>query len=244
MKKKKRKKKPLPKKKKTVKKGQKKKKRKLLYGRIFLAFFILGLLVYLLFSVIGYKIKNIYVSGNEILTDQEIISLAGLEEYPSTFSNLCIPLKQKLEKNDLIKKATVTKSGLYKIYIKIEENRPLFYQATVSKTILLDHTKVERKFDVPTLINYVPDQIYDRFISKMKQVDKEILKRVSEIEYKPNEVDKNRFLLSMQDGNYVYLTLSRFSNINQYVDIIRKFEHKKGILYLDSGEYFKIYEGK
>lgn len=244
MKKKKRKKKQLAKKKRTVKKVQKRKKRKLLYGRIFLALFLVGLLVYLFFSVIGYKIKNIYVSGNSVLTDQEIISFAGLEEYPSTFSNLCIPLKQKLEKNDLIKKATVTKKGLYKIYIKIEENRPLFYQSTSSKTVLLDHKKVDGEFDVPTLLNYVPDHIYDRFLSKMEQIEPEILKRISEIEYKPNEVDKNRFLLSMQDGNYVYLTLSRFSNVNQYVDIIRKFEHKKGILYLDSGEYFKIYEGK
>ena len=47
----------------------------------------------------------------------------------------------------------------------------------------------------------------------------------------------------MQDGNYVYLTLDRFRNINNYVEIIRKFEHKKGILYLDSGEYFKVFEG-
>ena len=71
----------------------------------------------------------------------------------------------------------------------------------------------------------------------------DILSRISEIEYKPNDVDTNRFLLSMQDGNYVYLTLSKFKNINNYIEIVRKNKKKKGILYLDSGEYFKVYEG-
>ena len=43
----------------------------------------------------------------------------------------------------------------------------------------------------------------------------------------------------MNDGNYVYLTLKKFDNINKYVDMIKSFDNKKGILHLDSGEYFK-----
>ena len=46
----------------------------------------------------------------------------------------------------------------------------------------------------------------------------------------------------MSDGNYVYLTLEKFEVIDNYVDIIKTFNNKKGILYLDSGEYFKIME--
>ena len=44
----------------------------------------------------------------------------------------------------------------------------------------------------------------------------------------------------MNDGNYVYITLDKFSNINSYVDIIKNFENKKGILYLDYGNHFTI----
>ena len=44
----------------------------------------------------------------------------------------------------------------------------------------------------------------------------------------------------MNDGNYVYLTLNKFLKINSYLDIVKEFNNKKGILYLDSGEYFKI----
>ena len=46
----------------------------------------------------------------------------------------------------------------------------------------------------------------------------------------------------MNDGNYVYITLRKFSNLNKYVDMLKTFQGKKGILHLDSGEYFKQFE--
>jgi cell division septal protein FtsQ len=76
----------------------------------------------------------------------------------------------------------------------------------------------------------------------MQNIDTDIINRISEIKYDPNNVDEERFLLTMNDGNYVYLTLSHFDKINSYVDIIKNFENQKGILYLDSGEYFKVYD--
>ena len=41
-------------------------------------------------------------------------------------------------------------------------------------------------------------------------------------------------------GNQVYLTLNDFNKIDNYLDIIKEFDNKKGILYLDSGEYFEV----
>ena len=76
----------------------------------------------------------------------------------------------------------------------------------------------------------------------MANTDYEIVKRMSEIKYDPNEVDDERFLITMNDGNYVYLTLNKFNKINHYIEIIKEFNNKKGILYLDSGEYFKVIE--
>ena len=89
----------------------------------------------------------------------------------------------------------------------------------------------------------MPDKLYDSFIDKMNEVDYEIIKRMSEIKYDPNDVDTERFLITMNDGNYVYLTLNKFTRINDYVDIIKEFGNKKGVLYLDSGEYFKVLDG-
>ena len=74
----------------------------------------------------------------------------------------------------------------------------------------------------------------------MSSIDYDIIKRISEIRYDPNEVDDGRFFLMMNDGNQVYLTLNKFTKIDNYLDIIKEFDNKKGILYLDSGEYFEV----
>ena len=80
----------------------------------------------------------------------------------------------------------------------------------------------------------------------MKNVTPEIRTKISNIEYSPNDYDKKRFLLYMNDGNKVYLTLaktnnkSRFRLINNYDAIYPTLGGKKGTLNLDSGNHFDI----
>ena len=66
--------------------------------------------------------------------------------------------------------------------------------------------------------------------------------KISDIEYVPNDYDKDRFLLYMDDGNMVYLTLTKFKQIEYYNDVLEQLEGRKGILYLDSGNHFQIKE--
>lgn len=216
--------------------------RKIKFGRIFLVLIIFFLLFYLLANILKFPIKNIYIKGNYILSDQEIIEIVGIQNYPSIFSKTTSEMRQKLEKNIFIKSAKVQKKNLKEIDITIEDNYPLFYDSNKNKTILLNKKETTKKVNAPLLMNYIPDTIYDLFLEKMISLDYNIIKRISEIKYDPNDVDEERFLLYMSDGNYVYLTLEKFSVINNYVDIIKTFNNKKGILYLDSGEYFKIME--
>ena len=60
--------------------------------------------------------------------------------------------------------------------------------------------------------------------------------------YDPNDVDDNRFLLTMSDGNYVYVNISTFYKLNKYVSIRESLPDKNGILYLDYGNNFEIIE--
>ena len=95
---------------------------------------------------------------------------------------------------------------------------------------------------MPTIINQIPDTIYSKFIDKLKDIDVSILYRISEIKYDPNEVDQKRFLLLMKDGNYIYITLNTFNRLNLYYEIVGSFDNKRGILYLDSGDYVKFFD--
>lgn len=218
----------------------KKKKRKVRYDRIII---FLGIIIFLVFSftyVLNIKISNIYISGNEYLTDQQIIEIAGISDYPSTLQNLSFQIKERLKSDISIKDAKVVKKGFTQVYIEVEENRPLFYYEYNNKTILLDGKENSNKYNVPTVINYITDTYYDAFVTEMGKLDKQVLSRISEIQFYPNEVDDNRFLLTMSDGNYVYVNISTFNKLNKYITILESLPDKNGILYLDYGNNFEI----
>ena len=188
------------------------------------------------------RINNVIVKGNVLFDDYDIIKKAHLDDYPSSLGNLSFSIKKTLEKDPYIKKANVYKTSLTKVVIDVKENLPLFYYLPTKKTVLMDKSQTDDNFPVPTVINYVPDKIYALLLDEISSADYDIIKRVSEIKYDPNEVDDERFLFTMNDGNYIYITLEKMDKINKYLDIIKSFNNKKGILYLDSGEYFEVKE--
>ncbi|MDD6323822.1 MAG: FtsQ-type POTRA domain-containing protein [Bacilli bacterium] len=220
----------------------KKKKRKLKIGKILLTLLMLTILLLILSFLTDIKINNILVKNNILYSDWQIIKKAGLSSYPSALKIMPMNVQNKLEKDIYIKDAKVYKRGLNNIVIEVKENLPLFYYLPKQKTILMDKTETGDNFSVPTVINYVPDKVYAKFLKAISSIDYSIIKRISEIKYDPNEVDNGRFFLTMNDGNQVYLTLNKFSKLDDYLDIIKEFNNKKGILYLDSGEYFEVKE--
>lgn len=223
------------------KKGTKKKIR-IKFFNIFLFLTFILIIIGAVYEIANLKITNIYIKNNYYLTDLEVIETAKIKDYPSTFQNSCKKIEKRLEKNPLIKTAKVKKTYFTRVYIDIEENSLLFYDINTSKIVLKDGTTFSGNYDVPTLINQVPKKVYKKMITKFALIKPDILDNISEIKYDPDSVDKERFLLTMSDGNYVYITLSKCSNINNYLKYIKEFNNKKGILYLNSGEYFKIME--
>ncbi len=211
---------------------------------IIIIIFILTLLsgsVYLLSLI---PIKNIYISGNNYLKDQEIIELAKIENYPSFLKTRTKDMKKNIKKSPYVKSVTIKKKILGIVEIQIEEYNILFRKEENNKIVLEDKEELidNEKYQVPILLNYIPDTKYDSFIKEMNQVTPSIKNQISEIRYYPNTQDEDRFLLYMNDGNYVYLTLTKFKQVNYYEDVLEKLDGKKGILYLDSGNHFKIME--
>lgn len=209
-----------------------------------LMFLLLSIIVFFLISFfMKVKIKNIYVSGNTVLSEQEVIELANLEDYPSFLKTSSYSIKKRIKNNKYIKDVTVRKSLIATVKIYIEEYDLLFVKSSEGKVVLDNHKEIDdngKTYSIPILVNYVPDTIYKTFVEHMKEIDKEIRNKISQIEYTPNDYDKSRFLLYMNDGNLVYLTISKFDIINKYDEIYPTLAGKKGILYLDSGNHFEI----
>lgn len=223
-----------------VKKMKKKKKIKLIPFFCFLLFLVGG--YFLLCFLFSLDIKNIYVYDNVFLSDQEIIDLSGIGDYKGFLKVSKSRIRKNILTSDYVEDVKVKKSFFGVIQIYVEEYRFILYNSTNEMVVLSN--KTEKKMDgvildIPILLNYVPDTIYDDFIFELCNVDEDVLKDISEIEYSPNSYDKERFLLYMNDGNYVYINIDRFSNINYYEEIYPNLDNKKGILYLDSGNHFE-----
>lgn len=218
------------------------KKRKIKVKRILFCILFLSLLVLLFLYLKDLPIKNIYIIGNNILKDKEIIEIANLSNYPSFISTSNREIIKKLEKNEYIKKVTIKKKFYNKIYIYITENKIL--SSYNNKLLLESGEYIDNKYNItsaPILISDITS-IKDKFVSKFSLVKDDILLKISEIEYTPNEVDNERFSLQMNDGNLVYITLSKITKINKYNSIYSEMEGKKGIIYLDSGDYIEVKE--
>ena len=185
-------------------------------------------------------ITNIYVIGNKLLKESYIIEKANLKDYPEIFKVSTEQIKKELLKEPLIEKAEVKKSLFGKITINITENKYL-YNDSANNVMLSNGKMLENKniSGIPTLINDATD-VEEKFIKKLVLVSDDILMKISEIEYKPSDLDKERFMFYMNDGNYVYITLSKIELINSYNEIEPSLEGRKGILYLDSGNHFEI----
>lgn len=218
------------------------KRKKLKIVPVILLILIICLLILFFYILINFKIKNIYINGNRYLKDEYIIEKANIKEYPSVVKNLAFQVKNRLINDIFIKDAKVSYSFLGVINIDVIENRVLFYNEHTSKYVLENMKEVDSipyELNTTNLINFVPDITYSRLIEKFSEVKIDITEKISQIKYDPNEFDKERFLLFMDDGNYVYITLSKSQNINYYNDIYKTLNNKKGILYLDSGNHFQ-----
>lgn len=218
------------------------KKRKLKIKRIIICLIVITAIVLLICYISKLRIKNIYIVGNNILSDKEIIQLADISNYPSSLSNSTNKIKNKIEKNIYIKKVEVKKKLLSKIYIYITEKKVL---CTYENKLLLEDSSLTEKSQnassYPILLSNITN-IKEKFVTSFAKVEDTILLKISEIEYVPNDVDNERFVLNMNDGNVVYITLNKIEKINKYNSIYSKLEGKKGIIYLDSGDYIEIKE--
>ncbi|MBR2828284.1 MAG: FtsQ-type POTRA domain-containing protein [Bacilli bacterium] len=221
------------------------KRRKLKIFHLLIVLLILGGLSFLVYYVLQIPVKNIIIKNTTYINDDLILELGEIKNYPKFILSNSKKIEKKIEASPYIHSCKLSKKLGFIFVLDIEENKPLFYDNSKNK-IIFDHMEEKEEgeyfFSIPRLLNYVPDKKYSMFVDGMKKIDSSILSRISDIEYQPNDYDKDRFLLYMNDGNMVYLTLTKFKMINHYVDVLVQLENHKGILYLDNGNHFQIKE--
>ena len=230
-------------------------KRKLNYKKLLILLLIIYLFGYGGYYIINEPIRNIIITGNTLVSDAEIIEAAGLKKYPSIFSISIKNIKKKLKGLTLIEEVSVKRDLKFRLKIGVVETKPLFLNITNGQIMLGNGTYTEDKHEylgIPTLINYADEAILKEFAIKMNVIDYGILALINEIQYAPavgadgTNLDENRFILYMNDGNQVYTNINKCKNLVYYREFYASIKNQKGILFLDSGNAknfsFRTYE--
>ena len=197
------------------------KRKKLRVFRLLLLLFVIAIISFFVYLYVTTNTQNIIIKGNNYISDEEVLQETDLKNYPSFILTMPSKIQKKLAKNQYIKSVKVRRKFYHTFEITIKEYDVLFKNDTLNKYVLDNKQEItsDLEFRVPRLVNYTPDKKYSSLIENMKSVDKSILGKISEISYQPNEFDKDRFLLLMDDGNSVYLTLTKFEMINYYNEV-------------------------
>jgi len=206
---------------------------------LLLVLYLIGMLFYTFFTM---PIKNIYIKNTNYITDNEIIEVAGIKNYPSIFKISKRSLIAKIKTLELVNNVKITKKLNGAIIIDVDEAIPLFFNRNTNKVMLSNFLEVEssnKYLGIPTLINYVPSDMLKSFVAAFKNVDFDIISMINEIEYDPDIseeviIDDNRFFLRMNDGNHAYVNVLNMKRLNNYKEFYMLVGDKKGILYLDS----------
>ena len=218
-------------------------KRKLRIKNILIFIIIILIIIASIFYCITVPIKNIYIKGNKIITDNEIIEQSKINNYPSFLLTSSFEIKHRLNKNKFIKNIKIRKKIGNIIEINIEEYKPIAIIEEENQVILSSGNIVDNIYninDTPILVNAIKEEIYANFINKFSKIEDDILRQISQIEYSPTSVDEGRFMLYMNDSNIVYITLTKINKINKYNRIKDKMNSQTGVIYLDSGDYIEL----
>ena len=210
------------------------------------------LFIYLLISgikrVFNEPIRNIIISGNYLVSDYDIIEKAGIKDYPSIMKLNTNKIKNQIKENPLINEVEIKRNLHFQLFIKVKELKVICLDRNNNLILLSNGNKIPNDnsyLGIPNLINYTKEDVLKSFLEEMGKLDYDIINSISEIEYSPSTskdeklVDETRFLLKMNDGNLVYINISKLNNLKYYQKIYASLNDKKGILHLDSGSYLE-----
>lgn len=222
------------------------KKKRFNVARTLVFVLFIYLVVCLCMYVYKEPVRHYKITGNDIVSDIDIIRTLKLEDYPSFISINCKSLEKELLKNKFINSVDISYGWNFSLNIKVEENIPVYILKSTNEVVLSDNSRIENTGEfigLPILLNSTPENAMKVLSKELGTVEVGIRYLISEIEYNPsydekgNVIDSERFLLAMNDKNMVYITAKLTNKLNNYLDFISNQKvTSRGTLFLDGDE--------
>lgn len=217
----------------------------------YLSFFFL-LIISVLYSQSSLsKVGSIKITGNQYISEQEVIDNAGIKMGTSFWKIDKEKIKNNLTKHVEINTVYVEKKLPNHLVVTVKEfDRVAYIMKEGSYLPVIETGEIITKndndpypVDAPTLVNWDDDRI-ELITKELMKIPHSISKLISEIHYTPNEYDPNHITLYMSNGYEVRATIRGLSkNIIAYPSIMSELDPTlKGYIELDVVPTFKPYE--
>lgn len=191
------------------------------------------------------RVKVLACTGNYYYTDQEIYSIAGLDMDTRMYLTPSFSIRHKLEKEQLIESAEVSKVG-GKLTLKITEKTVIGYFVEENQNYLLtiDNEKIpvaeqylKSIIHYPLLNGFNKKQmkaLADIFKKHSDQLTKEIIEKIAEMVPFQSTYDDNMVRMTMQDGNTIYTSLDDIVMVAKYQAMLTQLSGQSVCLLLDA----------
>lgn len=234
-------------KKQIIEKPKKEKKKKSKARKIIIITVIILIAIYLFFLIVPiFKIDNIIIEGNNIISKEEIIRLSKIEQGDNLISTFSLKISNRLKENKYIDSVEIQKRLPNEIYIKIVERNPKFlisfeggFAYLDSQGYLLDMSLERREEMAVTTLRGLTTQEKD--LIKNGRLEREDLKRLNTIikifdVAKVNEIDnlitginiinQDQFVLEFA-GERKEAYLGKADNLATRISIIKQILEKE-----------------
>ncbi len=136
-----------------------KKKNKL---KFFLLFIILIIFIIFLLSSNLFNVSNIEIDGNNLISDEKIISLSGINEYTNIFKFNKKEIIKNIKENAYIEKVQIKRSLPSTVKITVEERETKYMLQFADSYVYINNQGYmleisNEKLDVPIIIGFTTD---------------------------------------------------------------------------------------
>lgn len=176
------------------------------------------------------KVQAIIVSGNNILTQEDLIKLSDLSYQEIYLMQFAAIIEKRLLNETLISDAKVEMLRNNTIAIMITEKKVLALHISTANTLVLaDGSQVPMKAQFnnaitqkPTLFGFEDDESLKLFADAFKGISESAMMNVSEIHQESTSYDKMHIKIVMQDGNKIYSSLKTVALLEDYPKILNQ----------------------
>ncbi|MCG1008640.1 FtsQ-type POTRA domain-containing protein [Salinicoccus sp. ID82-1] len=206
-----------------------------------------GTLIWYVFSSAS-DIKTINISGNELISDEEVQDRLHFDEGTKMFSADLSQARENIALLPAVQSVELERKWWSQINVTVTEYRALGYVANNADYYpVLENAQILRGYpSAPKkapILHYFEGREFNQLVENLDKVDAEILEGISEIYYRPSENSSTRIHMFMNDGQEIVADYRTIDEKMNYYPSVRKEigDPNSGVIDFEIGSSFLPY---